>query len=74
MEAAARDAGAKRVTGVEVWLGALSRLSAQDFREHFAHEARDTVAEGAELRIEVSSDLNHPQAQSVVMNSVDLEV
>jgi hydrogenase nickel incorporation protein HypA/HybF len=74
LEAAARDAGAKRVSGAEVWLGAFSHMSAEHFREHFEHEARGTVAEGATLRIEVSSDLEHPEAQAVVMRCVDLDI
>ncbi len=40
LEAAARDAGAEAVSGVQVWLGALSQMSAEHFREHFDDEVR----------------------------------
>jgi hydrogenase nickel incorporation protein HypA/HybF len=74
LEAAARDSGAERVCGATVWLGALSQMSADHFREHFAAEVRGTVAEGAALTIEVSDDPAAPNAQSVVLQSVELEV
>ena len=50
----ARAAGASHVIGAKVWLGALSHLSAEHFREHFAIEARDTLANTAALEIEMS--------------------
>lgn len=74
LEAAARAAGAKKVSGAEVWLGAFSHMSAEHFREHFEYEARGTLADGAALKVEVSSDPEHPEAQAVVMRYVDLEV
>ena len=40
IEDVARATGARRVTGAKVWLGALSHLSAEHFREHFAIEAQ----------------------------------
>ena len=51
IEELARAAGAQRVTGAKIWLGALSQLSAEHFREHFVIEARDTLAAGAVLEI-----------------------
>jgi hydrogenase nickel incorporation protein HypA/HybF len=71
---AARDAGARRVSGVSVWLGALSQFSPRHFREHFDDEARGTVAEGAALHIEISDDVADSNAQHVVLRSVDLDV
>ncbi len=73
IEQLARSAGTRRVTAAKVWLGALSHLSAEHFREHFAAEARDTLAAGALLDIEVSDDLADPQAQHVRLESIDLE-
>ena len=64
---------AHRVTGVKVWLGALSHLSAEHFREHFAIEARDKPAATAVLDIEISEDPNDPYAQHARLVSVDLE-
>lgn len=74
LEAAARDAGAERVSGAVVWLGALSQMSAEHFREHFDTEVRGTVADGATLTLEVSDDPEAPEAQSVVLRSVELKV
>ena len=74
LEAAARDAGAERVSGAPVWLGALSQMSPAHFREHFDEEVRGTVAEGATLTIELSDDPAAADAQSVVLRSVELEV
>jgi len=74
LEAAARDSEAERVAEVTVWLGALSQMSAEHFREHFTTEARGTVAEGAALTLEVSDDFTDPEAQSVVLRSIDLQV
>jgi hydrogenase nickel incorporation protein HypA/HybF len=73
VEDLARSTGARRVTGAKVWLGALSHLSAEHFREHFAIEARDTLAAGAVLEIEVSNDPADPHDQHVRLESVDLD-
>ena len=69
----AQGTNARRVTGAKIWLGALSHLSAEHFREHFTLEARDTPAAGAVLDIQVSDDPDHPQAQNVRLLSVDLD-
>ena len=69
----ARSASASRVTGAKIWLGALSHLSADHFREHFAVEARDTLAAGAKLEIKMSDDPKDPYAQHVRLESVDLD-
>jgi hydrogenase nickel incorporation protein HypA/HybF len=68
-----RSTGARRVTGAKIWLGALSHLTAGHFREHFAIEARDTLVAAAALEIEESNDPDHPKAQHVRLESVDLE-
>jgi hydrogenase nickel incorporation protein HypA/HybF len=74
LEAAARDAGAERVSGVTVCLGALSQMSADHFRAHFAAEVLGTIAEDAILTLEVADDPAAPDAQSVVLRSVELEI
>jgi hydrogenase nickel incorporation protein HypA/HybF len=71
-EAVAREAGASRITGLSVWLGALSQMSAAHFREHFDLDARGTLAGSATLSIEESSDEGHPQAQAVILVAVDV--
>ena len=73
MQDLARQAGARRVVGARICLGALSHLSAEHFREHFAIEAKDTAAAAAVLEIEVSDDFDDPHAQHVRLESVDLD-
>lgn len=73
IEDLARGTSARRVTGAKVWLGALSHLSAEHFREHFTIEARDTLAVGAVLDIEVSEDPDDPDAQHIRLESIDLD-
>lgn len=65
--------GATRVSGVSVWLGALSHLSPAHFREHFEHAARGTRAEGATLRIETSDDIAHADAEDIRLLDVELD-
>lgn len=74
VEQAGREAGARKIARIGVWLGALSQFSPQHFREHFDDEARGTIAEGAELGIETSSDVRDPNAQSVMIRNLELEV
>ena len=73
IEDLAHATGARRITGAKVWIGALSHLSAEHFREHYALEAQGSMAAGAILTIEASSDLDHPDAQHVRLESVDLD-
>jgi hydrogenase nickel incorporation protein HypA/HybF len=69
----ARATNARRVTGAKVWLGALSHLSAEHFREHFAIEARNTLAAGAVLDIEASEDPDDPHALHARLENVELD-
>lgn len=71
LEDVARQHGASRITRVQVRLGALSHISPEHFREHFAEAARGTVAEGAVLDIQVSTDLSDPHAQDILIESVE---
>ena len=68
-----RRAGAQRARRVQVKLGALAHISADHFREHFEQGIRDSVAEGAVLDIEISSDLNDPHAQEIRLISLEVE-
>jgi hydrogenase nickel incorporation protein HypA/HybF len=65
--------GAKAVTLARVRLGALCHMSTDHFREHFAHAAGGTIAENAELEIEASSDVDAPDAQDIVLESVEID-
>lgn len=72
IESIARDQHASKIVGVKVKLGALSHISAGHFREHFVHAARETIAEGAQLDIEVLTDATDPHAQEIILDSVEV--
>ena len=72
IDAVVRQENAVRVVGVKVWLGALSHISASHFREHFEAGSRGGTADGACLDIEVSDDPDHPQAQDILLRSVEV--
>ena len=64
---------AKSVTAVQVWLGALSHMSAAHFTEHFEESSAGTIAEGAELEIVVSDDIHDPNAQQILLQSISVD-
>ncbi|BBM88252.1 hydrogenase maturation nickel metallochaperone HypA [Candidatus Uabimicrobium amorphum] len=68
----AQEQQADKVTLVKVKLGALAHISADHFREHFEHSSNNTVAEGAELEIEVLTDTNDPNAQQIILDSIEV--
>ncbi|WP_019022603.1 MULTISPECIES: hydrogenase maturation nickel metallochaperone HypA [unclassified Thioalkalivibrio] len=72
IEQVAADNNAERVTRVRVWLGALSHITPEHFREHFEDGTRGTVAEGAELEVETSDDDTHPEAQQILLRNLDV--
>ena len=68
----AKDAKADKVTGVKVKLGALSHITPDHFREHFEAAIVGTIAEGATLDVEQSDDQKDPNAQDILLESVDI--
>ncbi|MDE2133202.1 MAG: hydrogenase maturation nickel metallochaperone HypA [Alphaproteobacteria bacterium] len=64
---------AKRITGVSVWLGALSHMSPTHFTEHFEESSAGTIAEGATLDIIVSDDADDDNAQEILVRSVTVD-
>jgi hydrogenase nickel incorporation protein HypA/HybF len=68
----AKDAKADKVTGVKVKLGALSHITPDHFREHFEAAIVGTIAEGATLNVEQSDDQGDPNAQDILLESVDI--
>jgi hydrogenase nickel incorporation protein HypA/HybF len=74
IEAEAAAAGARRVTRIRVRLGALSHFTEVHFREHFVDASRGTVAEDAEVDAEMRTDPTEPEAQGVVLESIDVEI
>lgn len=72
IEQLAKDADADRVTAVKVRLGALSHITPDHFREHFEEAIAGTVAEGAMLDVERCEDEHDPNAQDILLESVDI--
>lgn len=72
VEAIAAGAKATKVLAVNVKLGALAHISPGHFRDHFARAARGTIAEDARLFVELSEDVQDPQAQEIVLESVTI--
>ncbi len=73
IEAAARENEAKKVLSVDLAIGALAAIEPDHLREHFDIAARGTVAEGAELHMEVSEDPLAPEASSIRVTSFEIE-
>jgi hydrogenase nickel incorporation protein HypA/HybF len=71
--AQARNAGAVRVVGLTVRLGALAHLSPEHFREHFREAARGTLAEGATLDAIVDTDLGADGATDIRLEAIEIE-
>jgi hydrogenase nickel incorporation protein HypA/HybF len=62
-----------RVTTVQIWLGALSHMSAAHFRQHFELASKGTIADGASLEIEESTDIRDPNAQELLLRRIEVE-
>ena len=73
IETIAQEQQAPHVSRATVRLGALSHISVDHFHEHFVEGTKGTIAEGAQLDIEVSDDINDPNAQDILLLSVDVE-
>lgn len=69
----ASEAEAGRVTRVRVHIGALTGITKEHFREHWEMESPGTIAGGAVLEVKIIDDLNDPQAQHVILESIDVD-
>ena len=69
----ATEQNAERITRVSVWLGALSHMSKEHFCEHFEQVTPGSIAQGAELDIHLSDDIDDPHAQDLLLKSIDVE-
>jgi hydrogenase nickel incorporation protein HypA/HybF len=69
----AESEGATGVTKVSVRLGALSHFTPEHFRQHFRDSARGTIAEGAVVEAVLDPSPTDPNAQGVVLESVEVE-
>jgi hydrogenase nickel incorporation protein HypA/HybF len=74
IEEVTASSGATRVTHVGVRLGALSHFTPEHFREHFADASRGTTAEGARVDAVLDDDIEAPDAQGVVIESIEVEL
>ena len=63
---------AKKIVSVGIKLGALSNISADHFKEHFVEAAKDSIAEGATLNIEESTDITDQNAQDILVTEVEV--
>lgn len=73
LEQVAASEGASKVVAARVWCGALSHFTPEHFREHFARAAGGTVAAGAEVSVELSDDVTHPDAAGIRLESIEVE-
>jgi Zn finger protein HypA/HybF involved in hydrogenase expression len=70
VEAVVARESATRAVAVHLWLGALSHLSAAHLREHFAAASPRLAA--TRLVITTSTDLADPNADAVILESVEV--
>jgi hydrogenase nickel incorporation protein HypA/HybF len=73
VEAVVAEQGGGKVVRIAVSLGALSHISPEHFRDHFARGAAGSVAAGARLDIQVLTDASDPRAQEVMLDSLEIE-
>lgn len=73
IESVAKLEEATQVVSVAVWLGALSHMSEQHFADHFSHAAAGTIADGARLKLTLSTDIGHADAELIRLESVEVE-
>src|SRR5208282_3088100 len=69
----ARREGATRVTRVRLWVGARSHLGGPELKDRWAHAVTGTALSGAEVEIETSSDRSDPNAENVILRSLDVD-
>jgi len=68
----AHEQHASKVLSVTVKLGALSHISQDHFRDHFIHASHGTVAEGAQININIMTDTTDPLSQEVLLESIEV--
>lgn len=69
--------GARRVTAVTVRIGALANVTGDHLRQHFAQEARGTMAEGARVEVAAGPDgeaaLADPHSMDLLLVGIEVE-
>ena len=72
--AVASEQKARRIVKVRIKLGAFSHVKPEHLREHFRYAVTGTVAEGAQLDIEMGATTDDAHAQEVLLDSLEVEV
>jgi hydrogenase nickel incorporation protein HypA/HybF len=73
VESVAHSRGADKVVSVRIKVGALSHISGEHLREHFARSTIGTIVEEAQLEVETLNDISDPQAQEIRIVSLEIE-
>jgi hydrogenase nickel incorporation protein HypA/HybF len=73
IERIGREQNARKILGVRIRLGSLSHISPDHLIEHFVQAAAGTMAEGARLDIVEIPDTTDPNAQEIILESVEIE-
>ena len=73
IERLGRSQRARRITRIDVRLGALSHFTPEHFGDHFLDASLGTLAEGAAIHAELDADVHAPRATGVVLESVEVE-
>ncbi len=70
LDEVARSQGARRLSGVVLWVGALSHVTEASLRSRWPETVRGSAAEGAALAVVVSDDPFDARADRVVLREV----
>jgi hydrogenase nickel incorporation protein HypA/HybF len=62
-----------RLIAAKLRLGALAHISAEHLREHFERATAGTKLAGLSLVIEEQSDIHHPEAQDIILDSLEFD-
>ena len=68
----AAEENATKIESVSIWMGALSHITPEHFEEHFIEGSSGSIVENAKLIIELSDDTEHPEAQQILLKSLDV--
>lgn len=66
----AQVSGGQRLATAKFRIGVLSHFTVEHFIEHFVEAARGHCAEGANLECVMVTDIEHPEAADVILESL----
>ena len=67
-----KENGGNKIVGVKVKLGSLAHITPEHFSEHFYEFSKGTAAEGAKLEVIQLEDQQDPNAQDIILDSVEI--